>query len=201
MLDKCELKIRRRQPDSAQPLMQVTFGNDGDADIGVIHVKKNTYGNRKGHNGGKRGLNHLRIQPTVPKQLGNYKTNERIGSGGFAIVYKAVHVESGDTVAIKTIKIHKLNSKQRKQMKVVESEVNLLASLQHTNIVKFIETVETDRFFCIVLEYMEQGSLLSYFKIFGQLSEGMIAAFIIQVLCGLQFLYEQGIIHRDIKAV
>lgn len=178
--------------------MQATFGNDGDGVIGVIHVKKKTYGNHKGHNGGKRGLNHLRIKPTIPKQLGNYKTNERIGSGASAVVYKGVHVESRDTVAIKAIKIQKLNSKQRK---VVESEVNLMASLQHTNIVKYIETVETDRFFCIVLEYVEQGSLLSYLRMLGQLTEETVAAFIIQILCGLEFLHEQGIIHRDIKAV
>lgn len=181
--------------------MQATFGNEEDGVIEVIHEKQNIYGNRRRHNGGKRGMNQLRMKPTIPKQLGNYKTDKRIGSGAFAIVYKAVHIESGDTVAIKVIKIQKLNSKQRKQMKVVESEVNLLASLQHTNIVKYIETVETDRFFCIVLEYVEHGDLLFYLKMFGQSTEQLVATFIIQVLCGLQFLHEEGIIHRDIKAV
>ena len=133
--------------------------------------------------------------------LGDYRIRKQIGKGAFGSVYKCINTKNLRVFAIKTIYIRKMNKQQRKD---VESEVNLLASLPtHKNIVKYIDTVNTDRFFCIVLEYVDLGSLQKFIKDYGssEMSEQNVASFISQILSGLQFLHEQGIIHRDIKAV
>jgi len=51
-----------------------------------------------------------------------------------------------------------------------------------------------------VLEFVENGSLLSILKKFGKFPETLVAAYIWQVLEGLVYLHQQGVIHRDIKA-
>jgi serine/threonine protein kinase len=52
---------------------------------------------------------------------------------------------------------------------------------------------------CHVCRYMENGSLLTVFKKFGSFSESLAAIYIVQVLKGLKYLHEQGVLHRDIK--
>lgn len=46
---------------------------------------------------------------------------------------------------------------------------------------------------------MEDGSLAHIVKTFGPFSEAPTAIFITQVLRGLKYLHEQGVLHRDIK--
>ncbi|KAG5463758.1 MAG: kinase-like domain-containing protein, partial [Olpidium bornovanus] len=47
--------------------------------------------------------------------------------------------------------------------------------------------------------YCENGSLTSIVKKFGKFPENLVAVYIVQVLEGLRYLHEQGVIHRDIK--
>ena len=51
----------------------------------------------------------------------------------------------------------------------------------------------------IVLEYCENGSLHSICKTFGNFPEHLVALYTDQVLLGLVYLHDQGVIHRDIK--
>ena len=160
------------------------------------------HGARGGHRG-KRGHHPVKTfidKTKAPEQLGEYKISKPIGKGAFGSVYKAMHQRELKVYAIKTIYIRRMNPQQQKE---VESEVDLLASLPaHKNIVKYKDTIRTDRFFCIVLEYVDLGSLHYFMKEYsGKMEEKHGASFILQILCGLQFLHEQGIIHRDIKAV
>lgn len=46
---------------------------------------------------------------------------------------------------------------------------------------------------------MENGSLANVIKKFGALTEALAAIYIAQVLRGLKYLHDQGVLHRDIK--
>lgn len=78
-------------------------------------------------------------------------------------------------------------------------EIDLLKNLNHPNIVKYHGFVKTQDTLNIILEYCENGSLHSICRKFGKFPENLVAVYMYQVLKGLAYLHEQGVIHRDIK--
>jgi len=71
--------------------------------------------------------------------------------------------------------------------------------MQHPNIVKYKGFVKTREYLNIILEYCENGSLQHICKRFGKFPENLVGVYISQVLEGLMYLHDQGVIHRDIK--
>ncbi|CAH8348946.1 unnamed protein product [Eruca vesicaria subsp. sativa] len=82
-----------------------------------------------------------------------------------------------------------------------QQEIDLLKNLNHKNIVKYLGSWKTKTDLHIILEYVENGSLANNVnpKKFGPFPESLVAVYIAQVLEGLVYLHEQGVIHRDIK--
>jgi serine/threonine protein kinase len=70
---------------------------------------------------------------------------------------------------------------------------------QHPNIVKYKGFVKTRDYLYIILEFCENGSLHAILKRFGKFPENLVAVYTAQVLEGLVYLHDQGVIHRDIK--
>jgi serine/threonine protein kinase len=75
--------------------------------------------------------------------VGKWALSAQIGSGSFAVVWRARHVESGQEAAVKEINLSKLNAKLRQSL---ESEVSILKRINHDNIVKLHEVLEVRRF-------------------------------------------------------
>jgi serine/threonine protein kinase len=67
------------------------------------------------------------------------------------------------------------------------------------NIVQYRGFVKTSSHLYIILEFCENGSLHGVLKKFGRFPEQLVGLYILQVLQGLVYLHEQGVIHRDIK--
>ncbi|CAM9558941.1 unnamed protein product [Ectocarpus fasciculatus] len=119
-----------------------------------------------------------------------------IGRGGFGVVFQALNVEVGDFVAVKRFPLTAIDAES---LASIEAEIDLMKKLNHPNIVKYVDTIRTQDYLHIVLEYMENGSLQHVLKKFGSFSESLTAIYITQVLRGLKYLHEQGVLHRDIK--
>ncbi|CDW87458.1 protein serine threonine kinase [Stylonychia lemnae] len=141
-------------------------------------------------------------KPTVsamnkqPKMIGPYQVGEVIGRGACGKVFKGLNFQNGQLVAIKQIKINNVKVEHKKSL---QSEINLLKKLEHPNIVKYIDSIYTEHYLNIILEYVENGSLDSLIKKFGKFPETLVAIYVQQVLQGLDYLHTQVVIHRDIK--
>ncbi|KAL1953256.1 hypothetical protein VTO42DRAFT_3344 [Malbranchea cinnamomea] len=129
-------------------------------------------------------------------ELTDYQLGDCLGKGAFGSVYRALNWSTGETVAVKQIKLADL---PKSELRVIMQEIDLLKNLDHPNIVKYHGFVKSAETLNIILEYCENGSLHSISKNFGRFPENLVALYMSQVLQGLLYLHEQGVIHRDIK--
>lgn len=138
----------------------------------------------------------------IPKKLegdsiGDFRLMDNIGKGGFGTVYSGVNIKTGATVAIKRIPVRNIN---KEDLYAIKQEIRLLRCLTHQNIVKYIDAINTEDYLDIVLDFVENGSLSGLVSKFGgSFPESLVAHYIVQVLAGLEYLHQQGVIHRDIK--
>lgn len=73
------------------------------------------------------------------RTVGDYVLEKHIGSGSFAVVWKGRHRATGEAVAVKEIRLDKLNRKLRQSL---ESEVSILQRIAHPNIVTLQQAIE-----------------------------------------------------------
>ena len=64
--------------------------------------------------------------PVAPRRIGHWQVDKQIGRGSFAVVWRARHAETGQRVAVKEIRLDKLNRKLRESL---ESEIQVLQRL------------------------------------------------------------------------
>ena len=127
-----------------------------------------------------------------------YKYGRLLGKGAFGKVNLSLHVLTGRLVAIKSINKTKLINEKQKRKIMLETSIMKTLS-KSNNVVKIFETYETKKHYCIVMEYICAGDLLSYIKKRGKLTE-QVAKFIFkQIVLSLQYIHSNNIVHRDIK--
>jgi serine/threonine protein kinase len=125
-----------------------------------------------------------------------YTLADEIGRGASGVVFKALDMQTGGMVAIKEVAIR---GESKEQMQLLQREIDLLKLLKNPYIVEYHESFNTRDTLFIVMEFVENGSLSMIIKKFGRLQESLVTIYMVQILEGLTFLHEQGVIHRDIK--
>lgn len=148
--------------------------------------------------------------PADPSEIGEhsqeylsttYQVKKIIGSGEFCVVYKAVHQRTGETVALKQLKICQMFDAKERFHSL--SEIRLLRKLEHPNIIRHIESFFVNNELFIVLEYADAGDLskmLNYFRRKGErVPEKIVWNFFAQICAGLTYMHQQRAMHRDIK--
>ena len=132
-------------------------------------------------------------------EVGNYKFIKKIGSGSFACVWLAIHKITEIKVAIKIVpkkSIEPGDSKNR-----FNREVSLLKQISHPFIAEFFEMVETDDYYFLVMEYVENGNMLDMINSNGRINEPQARRYFSQIICILEYLHkEKFVAHRDLKA-
>ncbi|CAH0473138.1 unnamed protein product [Peronospora belbahrii] len=129
-----------------------------------------------------------------------WKRGELIGEGTFGKVYKGLNIATGELFALKKIVIHSSsNTNQVTQMQKLGDEIELMNNLSHKHIVRYKGSYHTASHFYIFMEYVSGGSIASMLKQFDAFSEDLIRIFTRQIVQGVEYLHQMGIIHRDIK--
>ncbi len=133
----------------------------------------------------------------IGQQILNYKIEKLIGEGGMGKVFLAQHTQLNRKVAIKVLHSHLTYSQEFRNR--FKTEANLLANLQHQNIVTLHDYLENNDFLALIMEFVQGTPLDDYIKQRNYLPENELIPLFSQVLDAFQFAHENGIIHRDIK--
>jgi len=126
-----------------------------------------------------------------------YVLKEKIGSGGFAVVYSAEETPGSNIVAVKCLTKLRLTDPKNKNKLV--SEIEIHKALRHPNIVEFKAVFQDTNYVYIILEYCPHGSVLEHFRKNNPYTEEYISKVLFQILTGVDYLHKKLIIHRDIK--
>ncbi|XP_076022151.1 MAP/microtubule affinity-regulating kinase 3a isoform X3 [Genypterus blacodes] len=135
-------------------------------------------------------------EPQQP-HVGNYRLLKTIGKGNFAKVKLARHILTGREVAIKIIDKTQLNPNSLQKL---FREVRIMKILNHPNIVKLFEVIETERTLYLIMEYASGGEVFDYLVAHGRMKEKEARAKFRQIVSAVQYCHQKHIVHRDLKA-
>ncbi|XP_029983358.1 MAP/microtubule affinity-regulating kinase 3a isoform X16 [Sphaeramia orbicularis] len=139
----------------------------------------------------------VRSRSSEEPHVGNYRLLKTIGKGNFAKVKLARHILTGREVAIKIIDKTQLNPNSLQKL---FREVRIMKILNHPNIVKLFEVIETERTLYLVMEYASGGEVFDYLVAHGRMKEKEARAKFRQIVSAVQYCHQKHIVHRDLKA-
>uniref|UniRef100_A0A3P9A9J3 non-specific serine/threonine protein kinase n=1 Tax=Esox lucius TaxID=8010 RepID=A0A3P9A9J3_ESOLU len=111
--------------------------------------------------------------------IGNYRLLKTIGKGNFAKVKLARHLLTG---------------------RELFREVRIMKILNHPNIVKLFEVIETEKTLYLIMEYASGGEVFDYLVAHGRMKEKEARAKFRQIVSAVQYCHQKRIVHRDLKA-
>ena len=130
---------------------------------------------------------------TVP----GYLIGPELGRGGMGVVYRAVRERDGHTVALKTIA--PAAGATRKQVERFVRECQILAQLDHKNIVGYRDVGEAEGLVYLAMEFVDGPDLAARPWAGGAADIRTAVRIVCQVLGGLAHAHAKGFVHRDIK--
>ncbi len=139
----------------------------------------------------------MKHDPMIGAQLGDYLIQSQIGEGGMARVYKAHHIRLRRDAAIKVISSQSVPDFQTR----FEREAQVIANLEHPNIVKVFDfrEVEASKLTYLVMQYVSGGTLRDQMHEGQPLLPQRAAHYALQMARALHHAHLHGIVHRDVK--
>jgi serine/threonine protein kinase len=150
---------------------------------------------------------HLRSDATVREA---YKIGRTLGTGGFSVVKLATERESGDIWACKIMTLPapgKNTGDGESTREDILKEIEILMSLSHPNIIFLKEYFEEPGRVYVIMEYLGGGELLDALLNKEKGADGLDAHYsesdarliFKQLISGVKYLHDIGIVHRDLK--
>ncbi|WP_375761630.1 serine/threonine-protein kinase [Corallococcus exercitus] len=135
--------------------------------------------------------------PLLGTQLGEYILQERIGSGGMGVVYRASHPLIGKQVAIKVLRAELVSPEQEQRLLVEARAVN---AIQHPGIIDIFGfgSLPDGRPY-VIMELLKGQSLSTILRQQGQLDIDRVVWVLDQMLAALGAAHKAGVVHRDLK--
>jgi eukaryotic-like serine/threonine-protein kinase len=128
--------------------------------------------------------------------LGRYQVQEKIGTGGMGVVYRALDTRLGRTVALKVL-LPGLTADPERRSRFVR-EARAASALNHRNIITIFDIDRVDDIDFMAMEYLE-GRTLQDIIASRELAATEAVILAVQIVQALVAAHSAGIIHRDIK--
>ncbi|KAM4123480.1 hypothetical protein ACJW30_01G163300 [Castanea mollissima] len=139
------------------------------------------------------------LSALVVKSADSYDKLSKVGQGTYSNVYKARDRDTNKIVALKKVRF---DISQPDSVKFMAREMIFLHKLDHPNIIK-LQGLATSRMhysLYLVFDFMETDLATIIFRREERLTESQVKCYMHQLLSGLKYCHDSGIIHRDIKA-
>ncbi len=136
------------------------------------------------------------MKELVGKRLGRYQLLALLGEGGMAAVFRARHIRSRKTVAVKVLSPYVAKEATFRARFV--RELRVLQRLRHPNIVPVLDHGQVGAYLFIVMPYMQAGTLGERMR-GGALPLPLAQQVITQIAEALEYAHGKGVVHRDIK--
>jgi serine/threonine-protein kinase len=132
------------------------------------------------------------------QSLGGYQLEEEIGRGSMGMVYRGKQIALGREVAIKVLP--RALAKDASYVARFIREAQIIAGLNHPNIVQIYDAGQQGGLLYFVMEYVQGPSIGSLLLIDGAMPQHLAAEYSAQIADALDSAYkERNVIHRDIK--
>uniref|UniRef100_A0A4W5QVM8 MAP/microtubule affinity-regulating kinase 3 n=1 Tax=Hucho hucho TaxID=62062 RepID=A0A4W5QVM8_9TELE len=171
--------------------------NERDTENHTSHADGSNEVTTRPGRSGSRCRNSIASCADEQPHIGNYRLLKTIGKGNFAKVKLARHILTGREVAIKIIDKTQLNPTSLQKL---FREVRIMKILNHPNIVKLFEVIETEKTLYLVMEYASGGEVFDYLVAHGRMKEKEARAKFRQIVSAVQYCHQKKIVHRDLKA-
>ena len=131
-----------------------------------------------------------------------YILNKKIYEGRYGVIYRANKINSNEEYA--ALVNPKDYAEREDVKKLLVTEINILKELKHENIIKLIEIFLYKNFYYFIFEWCNGYSLLTCLQRYIKknkkpFSEEIVQYLMRQIVNGLKYIHQHGIIHRDIK--
>ncbi|MFT3838424.1 MAG: serine/threonine-protein kinase [Myxococcaceae bacterium] len=133
----------------------------------------------------------------IGKQIDRYRIESLLGSGGFGNVYRARHVHTDATVALKLLK-PQLGADAESLERFLR-EAKAATAVGNPHIVRVLDATAVDGQALIAFELLDGWDLKELANREGPLPVARVVELICQALDGLAAAHAKGVVHRDIK--
>lgn len=140
--------------------------------------------------------------PSKPKQThiqDRFAKLERIGSGTYGVVYRALDRRDSSVVALKKIKLDNNDTDEDGVPSSSLREIGLLKDLKHPNVLRLLDVQTCEASLYLVFEHLDMDlkKLLDRHK--NGLDANLVRCYMWQLLQGLAYCHARRILHRDLK--
>ena len=137
--------------------------------------------------------------PDLPRTIGRYEVEQRLGHGGMGVVYRCRDPRLGRTVALKLLRLDDEDRRDEELRERFRREARAAGSLEHPNIVTIFDVGEDDGLPFIVMELIEGVTLAQQIRSVPPLTLERKLQVIEDLAAALDYAHKQDIVHRDIK--
>ena len=130
-------------------------------------------------------------------QLAGYRTEEEIGRGGMAVVYRAYDDHLDRRVALKVLAPDLARDEVFRARFIQESRI--AAATEHPNIIPVFSAGEADGVLYIAMRHVPDGDVRTLIDRVGPLPAARACALIAQAASALDAAHARGLVHRDVK--
>ena len=129
--------------------------------------------------------------------LGHYQIIERLGRGSMGVVYRALDTQLGRDVALKLLS--QIRPGAEDELRELAREAQVLAALDHPNLVTVYSLEVSDELMFITMEYVAGEDLRAHLRNRGPLSRPEVVRAARELARGLAAAHARGVVHRDVK--